>query len=188
MGEQQLVASLRQGHTAPFSLLFKTYYKDLVLFAGTFLPSRTVCEDIVQSVFTKLWSDHANLQIETSLKSYLLKAVQNRCLDEIRHQSVVREHESYFLSMNVLDDVDTENYILYSNLYDHLQKALATLPETYRTAFEMNRFEGLKYKEIANRLNVSERTVEVRIGKALELLRIQLKEFYLVFILLYFLK
>jgi len=188
MEEIYLLDKLKQGDKKAFSMIFKTYYKDLVLFGGSFLPDRVTCEDIVQSVFMKLWNDHANLQIEISLKSYLLKAVQNSCLDEIRHQYVVRDHESYFLSTNVLDDIDTENYILYANLYDHLQKALQALPESYRVAFEMSRFEGLKYKEIADKLSVSERTVEVRIGKALELLRIQLKEFFLLFVLLFFLK
>ena len=66
-----------------------------------------------------------------------------------------------------LDDIDTENYILYSDLYDHLREALDKLPIACREAFEMSRFEQLKYKEIAVKLNVSERTVEVRVGKAL---------------------
>ncbi|MEG1544021.1 MAG: sigma-70 family RNA polymerase sigma factor [Tannerellaceae bacterium] len=89
----------------------------------------------------------------------------------------MREHASFTLSNSVLEDVDTEEYILYSDLHTHLELALQTLPASYRESFEMNRFEGLKYKEIAERLNVSERTVEVRIGKALELLRMQLKDF-----------
>ena len=75
--------------------------------------------------------------------------------------------------------MDTENYVLYSDLSSQLKNALNKLPEDCRIAFEMNRFEGLKYKEIANRLNVSERTIEVRIGKALGLLRKYLREFFI---------
>ena len=74
-------------------------------------------------------------------------------------------------------DIDTENYILYSDLYDHLREALDKLPIACREAFEMSRFEQLKYKEIAVKLNVSERTVEVRVGKALGLLRHYLRDF-----------
>lgn len=185
MEEHYLLAGLKQGNKEIFSFLFTAYYKDLVLFGGSFIPDRMVCEDIVQSVFLRLWNDRDTLEIETSLKSYLLKAVRNRCLDELRHRDVVREHETYILSNSVLDDIDTENYILYSDLHEHLDEALHKLPEPYRAAFEMNRFEGLKYKEIALRLNVSERTVEVRIGKALELLREYLKEFFLWILLLF---
>ena len=187
MGELQLIEGLRQGDATSFSLLFKTYYKDLVLFAGTFLSEQTICEDIVQSVFLKLWNDRSNLIIETSLKSYLLRSVRNGCLDEIRHRAVIYEHESYTSGIGLLEDQDTENYILYSDLKKHLLQAMEKLPDNYRTAFEMNRFGGLKYKEIAARLSVSERTVEVRISKALELLREYLKDFLLA-ALLFFIK
>jgi RNA polymerase sigma-70 factor (ECF subfamily) len=178
LDEQYLIAELKQGGKEAFSLLFKTYYKDMVLFGGNFLPDRAACEDIVQSIFLKLWSERATLLIDTSLKSYLLRAVRNACLDEIRHQNIRHEHENYVLSNNMYDDlVDTENYILYSDLQKHLDHALERIPTSYREAFEFNRFEGLKYREIAEKLNVSERTVEVRISKAIDLLRIYLREF-----------
>ena len=183
MEEQNLLIGLRQGDSDTFSKLFTAYYRDLVLFGGNFLPDREMCEDIVQSVFLRLWNDRASLEIETSLKSYLLKAVRNSCLDEIRHRNIMRQHESFALSNNVLEDVDTVHYILYSDLSRHLDEALRQLPDVYREAFEMNRFGGLKYKEIAARLQVSERTVEVRIGKALELLRVKLKDFLLLVIM-----
>lgn len=179
MEEQFLLIELRRGNKNAFSVLFSTYYKDLVMFAGCYLQERSICEDIVQSVFLKVWNDRESLSIESSIKSYLLTSVRNSCLDEIRHRYIVREHESVVLSDSVLDDVDTENYILYSDLYTHLEEALDKLPLACREAFEMSRFEQLKYKEIAARLNVSERTVEVRIGKALELLRHYLKEFFI---------
>jgi RNA polymerase sigma-70 factor (ECF subfamily) len=126
----------------------------------------------------KLWDDHETLDINSSLKSYLLTAVRNSCVDEIRHRRIVHEHEIYTLELKPRDDMETENYVLYSDLRQHLIEALGKLPANYREAFQMNRFEGLKYKEIAAKLNVSERTVEVRIGKALLLLRQYLKDFF----------
>ncbi|WP_455637389.1 RNA polymerase sigma-70 factor [Parabacteroides sp.] len=179
MEEHDLIIGLKQGNKDIFSYLFTTYYKNLVLFAGNFLPNQEVCEDIVQSVFLKLWADRSRLDIDISLKSYLLKAIRNSCLDEIRHKNIIHQHEAYTLYNNILNDIDTDNYILYSDLNRHLQKALQEMPPVYRSVFEMNRFEGLKYKEIAIQLNVSERTVEVRMGKALELLRRYLKDFLL---------
>lgn len=184
MEEHILIEQLKQGDKKAFSLLFNKYYKDLVLFGGNFLPYRNLCEDIVQNVFLKLWKDRESIVIETSLKSFLLKSVQNSCIDEIRHKGVVREHESYSLTFNVSDSIDTEHYILYSNLQGHLKEALNKLPEVCREVFEMSRLEGLKYKEIANKLSVSERTVEVRIGKALALLRQYLKEFLVIILVI----
>lgn len=181
--ENFVLSALKQDSKEAFSLLFQTYYTDLVLFCGNFVKDKSSCEDIVQSIFLKLWNDRKKLQIETSLKSYLLKAVRNSCLDAFRHLEIVRQYETDYES-NVLDSYDTENYILYSDLHDHLHRALQQVPELYRQAFEMNRFEGLKYREIAEKLNVSERTVEVRVSKTLELLRKQLKDFFILLILI----
>ncbi|MDR3652891.1 MAG: RNA polymerase sigma-70 factor [Paludibacter sp.] len=174
-----LLVELKLGNKEAFSLLFQRYYKDLVLFGGNYLRDKVRCEDIVQSVFLKLWLDKEELDIEISLKAFLLRSVRNGCLDEIRHRQVVREHESYAELFGNLDDMATENYVLYSDLESHLTDALNKLPITCREAFEMNRFDGLKYKEIAEKLEVSERTIEVRIGKAIGLLRHYLKEFFI---------
>lgn len=184
--ERYLLEQLKHGNKEAFSLLFNKYYKDLVLFGGNFLRDKVRSEDIVQTIFLKLWSDREALEIETSLKSFLLKSVKNACLDELRHKQVVREHESYSEIFGDIDNLDTEQYILFSDLQSQLKDGLDKLPEVYRTAFEMHRFEGLKYKEIAQKLDVSERTVEVRIGKALGLLRNHLKEFFVAVFILFF--
>ena len=176
--EYFVMSALRQDSKEAFSLLFQTYYTDLVLFCGNFIKDKDSCEDIVQSIFLKLWNDRKNIQIEISLKSYLLKAVRNSCLDEFRHIEIVRQYETEFGS-SALDNYDTENYILYSDLYAHLSRALEKIPDLYKEAFVLNRFEGLKYREIAEKLNVSERTVEVRVIKTLDLLRKQLKDFFI---------
>lgn len=175
--ENFVLAALKQDSKEAFSLLFQTYYTDLVLFCGSFVKDKDFCEDVVQSIFLKLWHDRRTIQIETSIKSYLLKAVRNSCLDEYRHIEIVRKYETEHKS-SVLDNYDTDNYILYSDLYTHLIRALDKIPPLYKEAFVLNRFEGLKYREIAEKLDVSERTVEVRVSKTLDLLRKQLKDFF----------
>lgn len=182
--EKFVLSALKQDSKEAFSLLFQTYYADLVLFCGNFIKEKSSCEDIVQSIFLKLWSDRQHIEIETSLKSYLLKAVRNSCFDEFRHLEIVRQYESNYEN-SMLEVYDTENYILYSDLHAQLCQALEQVPAPYREAFNLNRFEGLKYKEIAERLNVSERTVEVRISKTLELLRKHLKDFFIFLFSLY---
>ena len=145
---------------------------------GGDLP-QLIGEDIVQNIFLKLWNDRKTLEIENSLKSYLLKAVRNYCLDELRHRRIIDEHVAYELKSGSIDIDTTENYILYSDLCRQLKNALEQLPPQEREVFEMSRLENIKYQEIANRLNISVRTVEVRISKALKQLRILLKDFYL---------
>lgn len=185
LNEQSLLVELRTGKESAFSSIFSFYYRDLVLFAGNFIKDMAVCEDIVQNIFLKLWDNRRDFEIGISLKSYLLKSVQNSCMDEIRHRKVVEEHFAYSYRSGVLDSYDTENYILYSDLNEKLQQALSLLPEKERKTFELSRFEKLKYHEIAVKLGVSERTVEVRVSKAIRMLRILLRD-YFIFIIVFF--
>jgi RNA polymerase sigma-70 factor (ECF subfamily) len=185
--ENYLLEELKNGNKLAFSILFRKYYVDLVLFAGNKIYDKTRCEDIVQNIFLKIWSERETFHIESSFKSFLLKSVKNACLDEIRHLQVIRAHEAYSESVFEIDQMnDTENYVLFSDLNVHLNEAIAKLPDTYREAFELNRINGLKYREIAEKLHVSERTIEVRIGKALNLLRNYLKEYLVTVFLIYF--
>jgi RNA polymerase sigma-70 factor (ECF subfamily) len=172
-----LLEEIKRGSRSAFSALFRKYYKDLVLFGGAFLSDKTYCEDIVQNIFVRLWENRDYMHIEGSMKSFLLRAVQNACIDELRHKQSVDAHERYMEAFNDYSYMDTEEYILYSDAHAQLGEALQRIPEVCRQAFVMNRFEGLKYREIAQKLNVSERTVEVRIGKAIGLLRQYLREF-----------
>ena len=158
---------LKEGDSRSFDFLFNKYYKDLVLFSCVFLKEQNSSEDIVQDIFFRLWENRENLTIESSLKAYLLTAVRNSCFEELRHREVVRIHQNYVMGSLDLIDYNTEHYLLYSDLNDHL-----------RTIFEMNRFKNLKYREIAEELNVSVRTVESKISKSLEFLRKHLSGFY----------
>lgn len=175
--EQQLTNQLIHGDQQAFTLLFRKYYTDLVLFAGTFLPDKNACEDIVQNVFVNIWAKREQLDIKTSLKSFLLRSVSNGCLDEIRHRKMVYEHEAISLLTDDLYNVDTENYVLFSELNNLIRDALDQLPENYKETFELSRIQGIKYRDIAQKLEVSERTVQERIAKTLNLLRKYLKDF-----------
>jgi RNA polymerase sigma-70 factor (ECF subfamily) len=185
MKEYDLLIKLKQGDKTAFSSLFNKYYKDMVLYGGNILQNQALSEDVVQNVFLKLWKDRDGLEIKKSLKSYLLRSVHNGCLDEIRHKGIVRNFETYKIKTIDGDNLYTEDYVLYSDLKNNLDEAISKLPLQCREAFEMNRIEGLKYREIAEKLNVSERTIEVRIGKALGLLRINLQEFFLCIFLIW---
>lgn len=177
--DEELLRGLSLGNEKSFDSIFKLYYKDLILYAGTYLYERQVCEDIVQSLFMQLWHDREKLVIGTSLKSYLLMSVRNRCFDYVRHQYVQRDYFDYVAENSVLCDSDTESYLLYSELHNHIKEAINKLPRSQREVFVLSRIKGIKYKDIAQRLNISERTVEVRISEALKKLRILLRDFFI---------
>ena len=175
--EQFLIEKLKSGDPDSFSDIFSAYYKDLVLFACTFIHDLPISEDIVQDTFVKIWEDRENLNVTVSLKSILLKTIQNKCIDWHRHKRIVNIHNTYIIDNSPVYEYDTDNYVLRSEFEGRIEKAIDNLPEKFKQAFEMNRFEGLKYQEIAIKLNVSVRTIEVRISKALELLRKSLIDF-----------
>jgi len=175
--EQFLIEKLKSGDPDSFSDVFSAYYKDLIFFAYSFTNDLSSAEDIVQDTFIKLWEDHEKLIVTVSLKSILLKTIQNKCIDWHRHKKIINNHSTYIIDNSPLYEYDTDNYVLRSELEGRIDKAIANLPDKFKEAFEMSRFEGLKYEEIAVKLNVSLRTVEVRISKALELLRKSLIDF-----------
>ena len=167
--EQILFEKLAEGDQSAFTTVFKAYYKDLVQFAFTFTKDADNAEEAVQEVFVRLWEKHSELKLHGSLKSYLLKSAQNYCLDEIRRRNI-REQFAGEMELQSLYVNDTEEYILYSDLLNQIDRLLEQMPEEVAQTFRMNRFDGLKYQEIASQLNVSLRTVESRISKALQIL------------------
>ena len=177
--EKLLIEKLKSGDVDSFSDIFSIYYKDLVFFANSFIHELSSAEDIVQDAFVKLWEDHEKLNVIVSLKSILLKTIQNKCIDWHRHRKIMNNHSTFIIDNSPLYEYNTDNFVLRSELEGRIEKAIADLPEKYKEVFEMSRFEGLKYNEIAVKLNVSNRTVEVRISKALELLRKSLFDFFL---------
>lgn len=175
--EKVLLLKLTNGDKEAFSAIFTAYYRDLVLFAARFTHESESAEEIVQETFVKLWESHASSGNIESLRSFLLKAVQNRCLNWHRHNKIRQIHHDEVTFNAILFEYDTDNYIVGSELESQIKKAMLLIPPDCAEAFRMNREDGFKYQEIAEKLNVSIRTVEVRISKALHLLRQHLSEY-----------
>lgn len=177
MDRNDLFIDRKKLNRESFSLLFSTYYKDLILFAGTYIPDRMACEDIIQTVFMKLWNEREIIELKCSWKSYLLTSVRNQCLNELQHQNVVQEHVKYSQLNYALESFNTENYVLYSDLENHYKKALDKIPSGCREVYEMHKVKGLKYKEIAELTGLPVRTIESRIARTVVLLRGYLKDY-----------
>jgi RNA polymerase sigma-70 factor (ECF subfamily) len=153
------------------------------VYAYRILKSNTEAEDLVQDFFVRLLENRKNVRIESSIKSYFIRSIHNRCLDYIAHQKVVSIHESYRL--RIMTEEDFQDYPLLDNeLRQQIDRAISNLPDGIRETFILNRFEGLSYQEIANRENLSVKTIEYRISKALAQLRKDLGE-YLPLLLLF---
>jgi RNA polymerase sigma-70 factor (ECF subfamily) len=181
--EKFIIGKIKSGDKTAFSFVFNSYYPDLVSFANTFIHNPEESHEIVQDVFVDLWSAHEKLLISKSLKSYLLKAVQNDCFDYLRHQTIKNKYSEFILKNQELFENNTESYIIHSELEEQISNAINQMPSDLSEAFIMNRINNLKYYEIAEKLNVSVRTVEVRISKAIQFMRIFLAG-YLKFILI----
>lgn len=172
------IEELKKRNIKAFEFVFNKYYKDLVYFCRVFFNNQEDCEDLVQDIFVRLWENREHFEIRGSLKSYLMTAVKNNSLEKLKHENVIRNYQDYAIAHNNSFDYDVDNYILYSELNQQLQKELDKLPKEMREVFEMHRFKNKKYHEIANELNVSVRTIENRISKVLEVLRKKMEGFY----------
>ena len=124
-----------------------------------------------------------NLTIETSLKSYLYRMIRNSCLNVIKHEKVKQQHVAHELAvMEVLHESVSQN-VQANELEIKIAEAMKTLPEQCRLVFQLSRFEELKYQEIADQLQISIKTVENHMGKALKLMRVQLKDYLPLFLI-----
>jgi RNA polymerase sigma-70 factor (ECF subfamily) len=182
--EKILLEKIRQNDKSAFTIVFSNYYRDLTLFAFNFTKDKDIAEEIVQEVFVKFWENKNVITIESSLKSFLLKSVQNKCIDWLRH---LKSRDKFVAEskLNLADfENNTEEYLLWSDLSQTIEILLNKLPDELSLTFRLNRYDGLKYVEIAEKLNVSVRTIEVRIGKALHLLRSELKDYIPFFLFL----
>lgn len=168
---------LTSGNHTVYKQLFTTWYEPLCNYAFSIVRNMDEAEDIVQRMFCKLWDQRNELNIKTSIKSYLYRAVHNSCLNKIKQTKVRAEHNQKYAYGTLEVANNNAINIEYSELQTQIHRALEQLPPKCKEVFELSRTQQLSYAEIAAKLNISTNTVENHIAKALKLLRIGLKEF-----------
>lgn len=160
-----------------FEHLFKAHYKELHAYAGVMLRDMDMAEEIVQGMFLRFWEKRELLNVQTSIKAYLYKCVYNDSMNYLKHQKVKTKYHDFAAYTMNNEYEPASSRVELSELEIKLQEALNELPEACRTIFQMSRFEELKYREIAEQLDLSIKTVENQMGKALKILRLKLVDF-----------
>lgn len=176
-----------------FNQLFNEYYERFIRFAQGYVKERETAEDFVLEAFTVFWENRENLQSDTKPQAYILTIIKNKCLNHLQHiqvrqhaEKILSEHESWRLSLsiNTLQACDPE-FLFSGEIERIIAETLQSLPKKTRQIFVLNRFEGLPYHEIAKKMNLSNKTIEYHISRALRELRISLKYLYLLAPLLF---
>lgn len=181
-----LVKQIKNGDKNAFESIFKHYYSHLCAYANKFVQDIDESEEIVQEVFFQIWQKRENLDIKSAFKSYLFRAVRNSCLNNIKHKNIQIKHQDYTLHNNEGNQTEFEDKLETNELEERIRIAIDKLPTERKKIFLMIRFEELKYKEVAEKLSISTKTIENQMGKALKFMREELKDYLPVFILIAF--
>ena len=170
-----LLSAVQRGDQKAFDTLFRRYYPMLCAYGHRFVELEDA-EEIVEDSLLWIWENRETLVIESSLNSYLFKMVYRRALNKLAHIDATQRADTRFYEemQEMLQDTD---YYQIEELAKRIEDAVAALPESYRVAFVMHRFRDMIYKEIAETLGVSPKTIDYRIQQALKQLRVDLKDY-----------
>ncbi|RYZ21719.1 MAG: RNA polymerase sigma-70 factor [Chitinophagaceae bacterium] len=179
-----LTALLGKRDEKTFEEVFKTYFKPLHAYAASLLKDRDAAEEMVQNVFLKLWERPERLDISGPVAAYLYRAVHNESLNHLKHLKVRARHQLQVSHRAEPVSESAARRLQARELEARIGDALLELPEQCRTIFQMSRFEELRYREIADRLGLSVKTIENQMGKALRILRGRLADFLVLILFL----
>ena len=166
-----------------FEEMFKEHFSSLCYFARKYLSDLDSSKEIVHKVFISIWENRENFDFYKPSKSYLFTAVYNRCMNHLRDNNKFRSDDSLNRPDITPIESDSSENIEAAELESQIWQTINSLPERCRVIFVLSRFEGKKYAEIAGKLNISVKTVETQMSKALEILRDNLKDYLHLFIL-----
>lgn len=178
-----LCQKIMSGDKKAYEQLFEMFYPEMCAYACQWV-SLEDAENIVQDIMLWLWQNHSNLHIETSIRTYLFTATKNRCLTLI-NRGEVRQRIMNSLHKAMQEQFESPDFYVLGDLVSKLEEALDQLPESYREAFIQHRFNNKSYKDIAAEMGVSQKTIEYRISQAIRMLRVSLKDYLPLLILLF---
>lgn len=167
-----------------FRELFTHNYRALCNYAMRVVVTREIAEEVVSDVFVKLWKNREQIEVHTSFQAYIYRAVRNQALDYLKlrvHRQYERESlESVQWNMTHADHHSPAEEMSFNEFYDHIEGCINDLPRQCQIIFRLSREEGLRYRDIAERLAISVKTVETQMSRALKVLRERVPEHRLV--------
>jgi len=172
-----LLHNIQSGNEQAFEQLFRSQYPILCGYARKYLDDTDQAEEVVQEMFFNFWQKKDQLEINISVEAYLFRSVRNSCLNYLKHLKIREEHR-----LATAHEIRQKEQSIHDNvealeLQEKIESVIAKLPPERQKIFKMSRYEELKYKEIAEKLNLSIKTVEVQMSKALKFLRQHLSEY-----------
>ena len=172
--DSDIFEAIRRDDNGAYEIVFREYYRPMSAYAFRFLGDLSASESIVQDVLLRLWQKRHEIMITSSLQHYLFRSVKNHCINYIEHEKIKTGYQNYVIR-NEDDRSEYSEFFLEFGLMNRIQTAIAALPEKRQEIFRLAREDGLKYREIADRLQISIKTVETQMTLALKQLRESLK-------------
>jgi len=177
-----ILDKIKSGDAEAFEMVFNEHYQPLCFYALKILGDKDDAEEVVQNMFVNFWNKREQVSITGSLKSYLYQSVHNASLNVIKHEKVKRDYEDYKTYVSDLEDVS--DTMESGELNKRIEYLVMAMPPERKKIFLLSRVDGLRHKEIADKLGISVKTVENQIGRALKFLRTELAEFMAIGILI----
>jgi len=174
IADKLILEHLKNSNQGVFEMVFKYYYSGLVVYSDQIINNTPLSEDIVQSVFMKLWETRHSLEIR-SFRSYFIQCVKNSCIDHLRNQEVKNKYKIQITDYSQFEE--QQDFWARTELDELIHQAIEKLSPRCREIFILSRVDNLRIAEIAEKLELSGRTVETQISKALKSLRIELAEY-----------
>lgn len=175
---EQESEKIKKGDVQTFEILFKRYYEPLVYYAYRYLNDKNKAEDIVHDLFINLWKNRKKITFEEHIKTYLFNAARNLSLNDLKKSNLEKKYK--IQNVFIEYDPDTPETVYFNQeLLNSIEKAIASLPDKRREIFCMHRFESLTYHEIASILDLSVKTVEKQMTRALKHLRKHLDQYFM---------
>ena len=169
---------MKKGDITAFEEIYCLYWSDLYSYAYNILRNKVICEEIVQEIFFSLWNKRSELKITHSLKAYLFTAIKFQTLNYLKSEKVKKHYtESYSNFGKIFFDNSNEENIYFSDLRSKVENEVSKLPEKCQQIYRLSRDEHQSIKNIADLLNISHKTVENQLTKALKYLRSSLGDF-----------
>ncbi|CAG5012537.1 hypothetical protein DYBT9275_05196 [Dyadobacter sp. CECT 9275] len=173
-----------KGDYYAFRELFTHHYRSLCNYAMRVVVTREIAEEVVSDVFVKLWKNREQIEVHTSFQAYIYRAVRNQALDYLKlrvHRQYERESlDAVQWNLTHADHFSPVEEMSFNEIYDHIEGCIKDLPRQCQLIFRLSREEGLRYRDIAEKLDISVKTVETQMSRALKVLRERVPEHRLV--------